>query len=129
MNMCLCWHVHINAVPEETRRESQIPWSQSYRQLWASWHGCWQSKLDPLKEQCMLLTTGPFSSPNNLIFCEILYLTIVQHVLVLSNLEIFGFVLVTCYWSISWWLKNVNPSKFIELFYGLAESQIFNCPV
>lgn len=35
----------------ETRRGHQIPWSWSYKRLWAAWAGCWELDLGPLEEQ------------------------------------------------------------------------------
>lgn len=43
----------------ETKRGHQIPWVWHYKQLWAVWYRCWESKSGSLEEQYMLLITEP----------------------------------------------------------------------
>lgn len=61
---CLCLH-SLSALPSETRRRCQIPWSWGYRQLVVS-QPTWVlgTQLNGLKKQYTLLTTE-LSSPEN----------------------------------------------------------------
>ena len=45
----LCGYLHVSAMPTESRRGHQIPWSWSYRILWAIWCGCWELNPSPLR--------------------------------------------------------------------------------
>ena len=55
---CVCvW------VPSDSRTGHWISWSCSYRQLWTTWSESWQQSPGPLKEQQVLLSTGPSLQP------------------------------------------------------------------
>lgn len=41
-----------------------IPYSWSYRQLGATWYGCWEQDLGSLQEQQVIFTPEPPSSPS-----------------------------------------------------------------
>lgn len=64
--MCMC--VYLNAsmfdacmdVPKEAKRRHQIPWNQSYKQLWAIWCVHWELNQGRLQEQQMILTAEPY---------------------------------------------------------------------
>jgi hypothetical protein len=72
--VCLCVGV---CMWMRVRTEARIilcPWSWSYKQLWATWHGCCEPNLGHLEEQCMLLTTEPSLQPSLLkINCYLAY--------------------------------------------------------
>lgn len=52
----VCGYVHVwEQVLTETRRQGQISWSWSCRQLWPAWRECWGLKSGPLQEQYVLL--------------------------------------------------------------------------
>lgn len=59
--MCMCAYVYvrINAVPAETKRGLWIPWSWSYKRLWAAEHGCWEPNSGALWEQFTISATKP----------------------------------------------------------------------
>lgn len=43
-----------------TSDTKEVPWSLSYRKLWATWHRCWNLNSDPLQEYDRLVTTKPY---------------------------------------------------------------------
>lgn len=57
--MCMCACVHINAVPAETKRGLWIPWSWSYKRLWAAELECWEPTSGALWEQFTISATKP----------------------------------------------------------------------
>lgn len=59
MYVCTCWDMSMCGGIHRNQRY-WIP--QSYRQSWPTCHGCWEPNLDPLQEQCTLLS---ISSPRN----------------------------------------------------------------
>lgn len=48
----------------EKKRGCKIPWSWSYRWLYAAWYECWEPKFGPLEEQCDFITTEPLLQLN-----------------------------------------------------------------
>lgn len=56
MSVCLYAYIYniCMLVSEGVRWMQQILWNCSYRQLWTIWRGCWESNMDPLKEQPVL---------------------------------------------------------------------------
>lgn len=63
MCVCVCLHEILCPMWMQMAFEAEdlgIPWSQSFRKLWATWYGCWKlSKRSLLEEQQVLLSTDP----------------------------------------------------------------------
>jgi hypothetical protein len=58
------WDAHdiasnMNTVSVEARGGHPMPWSWSYRWLWATWRGCGELNPDPLQEQWVFLSSEP----------------------------------------------------------------------
>lgn len=71
--MCLWMHATCVGVPSEAREPDpsgghQVPESQSYRQLWATKHGCWGLNLRPLEEEQEFLTAEPSPQSREYLF-------------------------------------------------------------
>lgn len=68
---CVCAFVHMWVqVPVESRRQCGVPWSWSYRYLWAAWHGCWELSMGNLPEQWTFSTVKTSLAPVALLFLE-----------------------------------------------------------
>lgn len=59
--MYVCVHVgmYTHASAGRAGQRHEIPWSWSYRSLWATQWGCQELDSGPLQEQCVHLTAGP----------------------------------------------------------------------
>lgn len=69
MCICECLHGHLGMymwVPREARRRHQIPWSWSYRKLWATIYRFWKPNLGPLQKWQVPLASKPSLSPQEL---------------------------------------------------------------
>jgi hypothetical protein len=62
--MCVYLYIFVCTafIPGALRGQKRVHWKWSYRWLWATWCGYWESNLDPLQEQQVVLTTD-LSSP------------------------------------------------------------------
>lgn len=67
-SVCVCvWCLYMSTGILGGQR-CQIPWSWRYKQLWTSWHGCWELNSGPLQEQCMFLIAEPSLQPLRSVF-------------------------------------------------------------